>query len=318
MKPDQAAREAGEAADIALASAAIAKKAARDAEAAVSPPDPREGPHFDLLRGDNDGVFARMSPRRNRWPELEQIDGRIAEVDQQQAQIAAEQLAVMERRRDADARHQLALADWFAAGQPDPRPVSEAGELDDRAAALQAEHAARDILRDRLFEERAAYVVTKRKSLVRDADRATQKRLARCLALLDELEQAREDLIALRQSTVWAALYPSEALANEPPFSNALAGGRQSIQQKHLPGVSKSMLIAGNVLALLRDDVRHCAAALTVEQAAEISGGSSASIAGKDAAWQDRKFELEQERRQKQAAIEAYTKEWGIPPSEWA
>jgi hypothetical protein len=101
--------------------------------------------------------------------------------------------------------------------------VSEAGELDDRVAALEAEHAAFDIRRQRLLDERVAFVVKRRKSLVRDGDKATAEKLDQYLALVDALEQAREELIALRQTTLWAALFPSETLGTDPPFSPSVS-----------------------------------------------------------------------------------------------
>jgi hypothetical protein len=60
-------REVGEAADIALASAHIAKRAAE----AMPKPDPRDDVNYQRLSGLEQSFWARISPRRNRWPELE-------------------------------------------------------------------------------------------------------------------------------------------------------------------------------------------------------------------------------------------------------
>jgi hypothetical protein len=78
------------------------------------------------------------------------------------------------------------------------------------------------------------------------------------------------------------------------------------------------MILAPSVFELLRDDARHCASALTVEAAAAIQGTTASAISGSEAVWHDRKVELDQERRDKQKAIEQHIREWGHPPREWA
>jgi hypothetical protein len=63
-----------EAADIALGSAQIAKKAAKKVLDAVPTPDPREDVNYQRLSGLEQSMLARISPRhRNRWPELRAI-----------------------------------------------------------------------------------------------------------------------------------------------------------------------------------------------------------------------------------------------------
>jgi hypothetical protein len=54
------ARAAGEAADIALGSAKIAKRAADS----MPKPDPRQDPNFQRLAGQEQSFLARISPRR--------------------------------------------------------------------------------------------------------------------------------------------------------------------------------------------------------------------------------------------------------------
>lgn len=317
MKPIQAAREAGEAADVALAAAAIARKAAAEAQATVPVPDPRDAPHFGLFRRAEGWAAARINPRRSRWPELQQMDERVVEIDQAQTRALAELGEVQQMRASAEPEHQARLADWLAGGQQGPRPVSEAGDLDTRIAELAAEVAALDIARERIFGERVAYVQKHRKRLLREAEAERKRRHRRCLTLVDELEREREELIACRQTELWAALFPHDALASEAPFTNCIAGARLKVQERHLPGV-KVQLPAHSVFGLLRDDASHCATVVTTAQAAALSGSTEKELTDREATWQDRKFEHAQQRREHQEAIDAYIREWGIPPSEWA
>jgi len=316
VRPMRSVLEADAAAADAIRAAEIAVKAAKESK--PPPPDPRTGPAFELLRRGEGSALARISPRRNRWPELRLIDERVAEIDQAQARASAELQETRERRQGADARYQLALADWLAAGQqPGERPISEAAALEERIAALSAEIAAFDVVRERVLEERVDFVVQSRKALVRDVETELEERRARCLDLLDELEHARDDLIALAQTGAWARLYPSETLTAAPPYAGAIVGARLKIQERHLPGL-KSQLPAASVFALLRADVDHCASAITLDQAAAAEGKTKTALTGRDASWAGRAEDHERERKEKAERIADYEREWGIKPAEYA
>ncbi|MEJ7570037.1 MAG: hypothetical protein WKF41_17450 [Gaiellaceae bacterium] len=312
--PMRSVLEADAAAADAIRAAELAKKFAQQAK--PPPPDPRTGPAFELLRRGEGSALARISPRRNRWPDLQRIDERVAEIDQRQARASAELQDTRERRQGADARYQLALADGLAAGQPGDRPVSEVGRLEERIAALEAEIAAHDLVRERVLEERVAFVVQSRKALVRDVEKELEERRSRCLELLDELEHARDDLIALAQTGAWARLYPSETLTAAPPFAGAIVGARLKVQERHLPGL-KSQLPAASVYALLRADVDHCASAITVEQAAAAEGQTTSALTGREASWAGRAEDHARDRAEKAERIADYIKEWGVVPREY-
>jgi hypothetical protein len=103
------AREAGEAADIALGSAKIAKKAADS----MPKPDRWLDPNFQRLSGQEQSFLARISPRRNRWPELREIDERLAELDHRQEGLSAGLVDLRGRRERPDAEHAERLAAWL-------------------------------------------------------------------------------------------------------------------------------------------------------------------------------------------------------------
>lgn len=314
---EQVAADVASDAEVALGAAQLAREAAKEAVAAKPPPpDPRNAPHFELLQHGERTALARISPRRNRWPALQALDARIADNDRHQGEVAAALTELRERRVDSDSRHQVAVADWFAVGQDGPRPVCDAAELDEQIAALEPEHAAFNIIRERLLDERVAFVRKHRKRLVRDSRKGTAERLERYLALVDELEEVRADLIASRATDLWAELYPSESLASDPPFLQVLVGARLRLQERHLPGCTMQ-LPAHSVFGLLRDDARHCATVATTDQAAEAEGVSRSVLTGRDALWAGSDEARERERREKAEALEAYRLEWGAPPAEY-
>jgi hypothetical protein len=293
------AREAGEAADIALGSAHIAKRAADS----MPKPDRRLDPNFQRLSGQEQSFLARISPRRNRWPELRAIDERLAELDRRQEGLSAGLVDLRGRRERADAEHAERLAAWLEAGQAEPRPTSEVRALEDAIAEAEAEYAAIDTLRERVLGERIAYVEKHRKRLVADAERETAQAKARYLELCDQAEQARAALVELRETTIWASLYPSEVLATYAP-SHALVGGRPRETARHLASVEQS-IAAPNAFSLLRADAEHFGQVSTREQAAAMQGVSTAELTGDEAMWADSDADLARRKREKDRLLAA-------------
>jgi hypothetical protein len=184
------------AADEAVRAATVAKDAAREAAKAVPKADPRQSVDFERLSNLEESMLARISPRhRNRWPELQAIDERLAELDHRQEELHATLIDLHGRRERADAEHAASLAEWMASEQTEPKPVSEAQALEAGIAESEAQHAAIDIQRDRVLEERIAFVGKHRMRLVADAERAIERAKTRLLELVDELEHTREELV---------------------------------------------------------------------------------------------------------------------------
>jgi hypothetical protein len=167
----------------------------------------------------------------------------------------------------------------------------------------EAEHAAIDSLRTGVLEERIAFVERHRKRLVRDAEREAEQAQARYLEAVELLAQAREELVGLRETTVWAALYPSETLTTMAP-SHALVGGRRRELEQHLPGV-QGELPAHAVLAALRADAEYLAAVSTVEQAAAMQGITTAELTTRKAMWAGSDADLARQKREKEQLIAA-------------
>lgn len=109
-------------------------------------------------------------------------------------------------------------------------------------------------------------------------------------ALIDQLEAKRQELLDLRQTEVWAAIYPSPTLTNEPSTA-ALCGAKKCLQEPHLPGL-QSGLVAYSVFNLLRADAGFCESVAPAEQAAAERGVSVGELTGRDARWIDGKVDL--------------------------
>lgn len=260
-------------------------------------------------------TLLRVGPKRNRWRDLQRFDERLAAVDRRQAEVRA-QLEEVKREREAEpAAYKAAIADWLQAGEKGEKPTSRLEELDRRIAELQAEAEAQGLVRERLLVERGEHVRTNRKRMAADVNKAVHAVEAEAQALVDQLEQKRQELLELRATEVWVRLFPDEKLASEPA-TQALAGARKSVQSRHLPGVEAGLSAPG-VFALLREDARFCATVSTVDQAAALEGVSSARLTGREAVWEGPDEERARQKRERDARLEAYRREWGHLPPEW-
>ena len=293
-----------EAADIAVGSATIATKAAARVVDAVPVPDPRDNVNFQRLIPAEQRWFQRISPRRNRWPEVADFDARLQDLDARQQRLHDELAELHGRRQRAADEDAAAMFAWMEAGQPDAaKPAPVAQELDDAIAQLSAEHAAIDFARAALLDEKVAYVEKHRKRLVRDAERETTKARDRYLSAIAEVERARDDVVELRQTTVWVSLYPSPSLQTVAP-ANDLAGGRRKETERHLPGAKFALPVAA-ILGLLREDAAYVASVSTVEQAAELAGISEGTLTGRHAVWSGSDEDRARRAREREALIAA-------------
>ena len=289
MKPEQAARLAGEEAQTALDSAKFAKKKAAEAEAARRRaeeivPDP----HRDMLKAfasAEQSAHLRIGPRRNRWRDLLGYEERLAELERHRSGLMEEIGALNLQLHEEPGRHTAALARWMQEGENGHRPVSRVPELEAALADRQAEHEAAGLTFDQTLRERAEHVTRNRGRFTRDVEKAKEKAAAEYARLVDALESTRQELLDLRATEVWAGLFPSELLANEPN-TQALAGARKAVQEPLLPGVQAG-LIARSVFELLRADARFCSDVATADQYAALEGVSTGRLTGREAVWLD-------------------------------
>jgi len=307
MDAREAARLAGRDAQVAIDAAEIAVRAATP-----KPADPRSAPFFDLLVTAERTAFARILPRRNRWPQLKAIDDRLVELDQQQAQATAELAGLRQDLQQAERDHPAELAAWISAGRTAARPEQDAARIGPRIAELEAELAAFTTLIEQTAQEKAAYVGKHRKRLVADAGTARDQARDRYLALVAGLLDAREELVATAQTVTWASLFPSDSLTGELN-TRPLAAGLVKPLREAVPGLTTQLTLA-DVTRLLETDARVISDARTREQEAARQGIDARTQAAAGATWASTEEGRAKERAEKRQAIERYRKEWGREP----
>lgn len=156
--------------------------------------------------------------------------------------------------------------------------------------------------RVRLRERRATHITKHRKRFASDMAKEVTEAETRYRRLVDELEQARQDLVDARATHVWVLLYPHQNLMSSPD-TRTVAGGRRTAIQRHFPGV-ETTLLARNLFACLReDDAAFCAQVSTVvDQAAAIKGVSAGRLTGREALWSDSDEGRAEARRERETA----------------
>lgn len=166
-----------------------------------------------------------MSPRRNRWPELDEFDRRTAEIEGRRTMLAgrvAELDADIGRAELADLE---ALAAWTAdTSKRRPQPTVPALKTEQEETAAEAEALALRLTETLAEKER--FVEKHRGRLVKDGDEATAQQRERCEHLIAQLREARQELIEIREASIRAQLFPREETSHGLPAAALMAGLR--------------------------------------------------------------------------------------------
>jgi hypothetical protein len=248
-------------------------------------------------------ALRRFSPRRNLWPKLAELDGRVAELDQRAASVGAQLQQVREELRAAPTRDAEAHAAWIGEGERGKPPAASAPRLEERVADLERQHQALVKAAEAVVEEKVKYVERHRKRLIKEANKRVTELRMQYEKAIDQTSQAREALAETRQATLWAMVYPDRSAGATLPA--ALCGGRREPLQK--AGVRES-IVPVRLWALLRDDSEWLAAAITREQL-EAQGVEPPSKAYWDA---EEGYERAEEARLQ--ALERFRREWSHDP----
>lgn len=299
---------------------ALALKATEPSRSAVTGP-PTKAPFVgadvtgmprDLATAETNAI-RRLSPRRNRWPELAELDARVAELEQRRGDTGTRLGQLREQLANAPREDADRLAEWEVGNRKGPRPEPTTIVLERQITEAEAEVAGLETAVSRVLAEKAAFVEKHRARLVRDADKATAEAHERVVQLLGELEQARDALVELRQSAVWAAVYPAES-AGRGPRPTLLAGGlRKPIAQTL--GINQQMN-AAQLVDALRADADYWRNAATAEQRAAMGDTPPPRLGA--GVWVGTPEADEAERAERKAARERYAAVWGSEPPEWS
>jgi hypothetical protein len=260
------------------------------------------------LIGDESNALRRMSPRRNRWPELAELDRRADEISIRRQRLV-DRIAELEQEiAQATVTDREALAGW-AVKQKGARPQPTVPGLEAKRDQARAEADALGLALADILAEKDAFVAKHRGRLVKDADKATQAARERYKQAVAVLRGAREELIAMREAAVWAALYPREEVTHSLPTTALMAGLRNP--SRHHLGVD-FQLSAQQVFGALEADA-DILSTLAAPGQAEALGRPDP----KKALWGNSDEARERDKQEKQQAIDAYTREWGVPPPEY-
>lgn len=262
-------------------------------------------------------ALRRLSPRRNRWPELLALDERVAELEQRQRDTTERLQQLRERLAAEPTRHAAALAQWELKNRKGSMPESAVEYLERAIADADAEFEGLTAAITSVLAEKTEFVEKHRGRLVKDADKATGEAHERVLQLVAELEQARADLVELRTTAVFAALFPSE-FAGRGPNPSLLAGGLAKPVKETL-GINIRVETA-RLLDALRADADYWREATTADQRLAMQGLDPNNRAHqlRGLAWVEGTPEgNEIERAEKQAARQRYAEMWGHEPAEF-
>jgi hypothetical protein len=250
------------------------------------------------LSSDEGSWLGRLSPRRNVWPELVELDAKIAKLDGEQATALADVQALEQELREAEERDRVALSQWHADGGSGERPQPSSPAVAERLERRRADLNELPDAAASAVAEKIAFVRRHRGRLVRHADERVQKLAERYVGLVDALEDCREELLATRATSLWAQLYPSQAAVHEPPRALALGLRRPAVEAFGQP----LRLEPAQVWKLLRTDAEMLPAAVADSQLQELNGPDPQDP--RSAVWAESAEGVERDRAERQAAIE--------------
>jgi hypothetical protein len=159
-----------------------------------------------------------------------------------------------------------ALSTWELMGRKGPKPEPTVPALERRAQELSRAIAGMDRRRGEVLVEKAAFVERRRKRLIKDSEKAADAARTAYEQAIATAERARSDLADIRQSGLWAHMYPAEEqhLLEVP---RGIAGNQREPLVK--AGLSGPVEV-GRLWQLLRDDAAFLERGLSAEQRALI------------------------------------------------
>jgi hypothetical protein len=203
------------------------------------------------MLGEEANVLRGVLPRRNRWPALAKFREDVAAIEAHIRELTAQSQRVHERlvsvdRDDAD-RH----AGWLLDGQQGDPPAPQKPELEAERDRLAAEIAGAQAAVEELNNRQVDYVHRHRSKLRKDLQVPVAEAQARLEQKLRETEEARDELVALRETAIWLELYP-EAHESDVQIGGVPIAGAE--RRRLAPHGLELAIPAAKLFAALRED----------------------------------------------------------------
>jgi hypothetical protein len=149
-----------------------------------------------------DGFFHAATGGR-RSPKFRE---QVAEIEAHIRELSAQSQRVHERLVSADRDDADRHAAWLLDGQPGDPPVPQKPELEAERDRLAAEIAGAQAAVEELNHRQVDYVERHRPKLRKDLQAPIAEAHARLEQKLRETEEARDELVALREAAIWLEL----------------------------------------------------------------------------------------------------------------
>jgi hypothetical protein len=184
-------------------------------------------------------------------------------------------------------------------GEHGPRPEPTAATIERQIEQRTADRDALDKARDVALAAKVAYIERHRGRLLRDAARARAAARARYVDAIQAASDARAELMAARESEVWARLYPNELASAQP--SDLIVDGLRKPQTDAIPGLT-FQVAPHSLWRLLQADADYLASACTPDQQRLLTGDDGAVREGTH--WGGSVAEAKFEQQQRKAALD--------------
>jgi hypothetical protein len=209
-----------------------------------------------------ESALRRLNPRRSRWPELDAFNEKVHEMEVRIVELGERSRAVHERLLTADREDAERYAAWLLNPDGD-QPEPEKPQLEEERDRAVRELAGAEAALGSLLEEKARLVAKHRPRLVRDGESATAEARARYEQAVADAEEARRELVELRETTIWAELYP-DCHESDVQLPRTIAGG----ERKRLAVTLGMALDADKLFDALRQDAEWIERAIPHNQLA--------------------------------------------------
>jgi len=142
-------------------------------------------PRADLGRAER-RAWLGVVPRKSAWPELDQLDQRVAELQHRHAEAQERVRTLTEQRANAPTVDADAIARWELNHRKGPKPKPTAETLDAEIVDAERDRDGLETAIDLALEEKAAYIEKHRARLVNVAEQQTEEAHQRMRALIDD------------------------------------------------------------------------------------------------------------------------------------